>query len=206
MPTRDAGCPPYASRLGRWWSAPPTLGRSDRDGRRWRHPRIGFPATTFLAAKFGVPDYSDSSGLYRLVSAFAHAKQWALARMSLEQGGPAAQAGTDSWAGNDRIAVGASVVVTDHVVKALSDAREAPHGSSATSTVRPDRGNMTRSHATHHGRCRRLAITSVPSFWFQRNNRRRRRAIPRACACPIRWRSCLRKGLHSREGSPVPGV
>lgn len=69
-------------------------------------PVIRLPRATDLAQGFGAPGYRDVSGFYRLMSAFAHAKPWALHATTL---GPSAAMSTPGLQGGQ-------VTISDHVV------------------------------------------------------------------------------------------
>jgi hypothetical protein len=56
-------------------------------------PRVELLGMTGLAAAFGAPGYADVSWLYRLLSAFAHGKEWSLFGTAMEPPVPAATPG-----------------------------------------------------------------------------------------------------------------
>lgn len=86
-------------------------------------PVLALPGATDLAKSFGAPGYRDVSGFYRLMSAFAHAKPWALHATSL---GPSAALSTAGLQGgrvtsSDHVLVGATNMVAGVVETAVMD-------------------------------------------------------------------------------------
>lgn len=86
-------------------------------------PAIRQPGPTYLMTRFGAPDYRDVSWLYRLVSAFAHAKPWALHGTTL---GPTSPSGTPGMQGgqvtaSDNIIIGTTDLVAGIVETAILD-------------------------------------------------------------------------------------
>ncbi len=86
-------------------------------------PAIKQPGSTDLMMRFGAPDYRDVSSLYRLVSAFAHAKPWALHATSV---GPTSPSGTQGIQGgqvtaNDDVIIGTTDLVAGIVETAIGD-------------------------------------------------------------------------------------
>lgn len=85
-------------------------------------PVVQMPGSTDLAMRFGAPGYRDVSGFYRLMSAFAHAKPWALHATKL---GPAAETAEGLLGGlvtgSDQVLVGTTVLVAGLVETAVMD-------------------------------------------------------------------------------------
>jgi hypothetical protein len=91
----------------------------DRDG----IPVVPFRRATYLAAGYGVPGYSDISWLYRLVSAFAHAKEWALTATTLGLSTDAHTPGVKygGVTASESIVLSATGIVIDHVETAVAE-------------------------------------------------------------------------------------
>jgi hypothetical protein len=86
-------------------------------------PALRLPGVTDLAKAVGAPGYRDVSGYYRLMSAFAHAKPWALHATTL---GPSAPTATPGMQGgvvtsSDVVLVGATDLVAGLVETAVMD-------------------------------------------------------------------------------------
>jgi hypothetical protein len=91
----------------------------DKDG----IPVVRLPGMTDLAKRFGAPGYRDVSAYYRLMSAFAHAKPWALHATNL---GPAVATSASGWQGgpvtsSDTVLVGSTNLVAGLVETAVMD-------------------------------------------------------------------------------------
>jgi len=84
-------------------------------------PVVKFRGPTSLAREYGASGYRDISWLYILLSAFAHAKPWALNATQLSPGVPTSVAGISrtSAAASDTLVIGGTEIVTGHVEVAI---------------------------------------------------------------------------------------
>ena len=85
-------------------------------------PVVRLPGATDLAKRFGAPGYRDVSGYYRLMSAFAHAKPWALHATTLGPStatSPGVQGGVVT--SSDLVLIGATHLVAGLVETAVMD-------------------------------------------------------------------------------------
>lgn len=110
--------PPGAGRSGAERLADLVAAR-DADG----IPTVHLPGMTDLAKQFGAPGYRDISGFYRLMSAFAHAKPWALHATKLEPAGPSSVPGLRGGevTSSDAILIRATDLVAGLVETAVMD-------------------------------------------------------------------------------------
>jgi hypothetical protein len=110
---------------------PPSAGKSGADRRADLVtardsdgiPIVRLPGATDLARGFGAPGYRDISGFYRLMSAFAHAKPWALHATELGPAVPTAVPGVHGGrvTSSDAILVRATHLVAGLVETAVMD-------------------------------------------------------------------------------------
>lgn len=117
---RTPGYPPPSAGAK---SAPDRIAdlKADRDGAEI--PVVRLLGPTELMKNWGAPGHQDFTWLYRLLSAFAHAKPWALHATNIGPTGPSDTAGLSSGVvtASDLVLCGATIAVTDTTAAALAE-------------------------------------------------------------------------------------